>query len=137
MKSGQKAALFMSASILLSSVAQLCMKAGMLLIATQSGGLPAILQHPASLLWVGAGLACYGVSLLCWMSAIAWLDLSLAYPMLSLSYVLVYVVATHWPLLHEEASWMRTFGILVVVAGVVLIARSKNPTIAPVSTPPK
>ena len=122
-----KSYLYMTASILLSSVAQLCMKAGMLLLATHTAngwpGVTALLDLPA-LLWVGVGLACYGTSLLFWMSAIARLELSLAYPMLSLSYVLVYLVAVNWPLLHEHASWVRTLGIVIVVVGVILIARS-------------
>ena len=124
-----KSYLYMTASILLSSVAQLSMKAGMLLLATHTAdgwpGLSALLDLPA-LLWVGFGLACYGTSLLFWMSAIARLELSLAYPMLSLSYVLVYLVAVNWPLLHEHASWVRTLGIFVVVIGVILIARTDN-----------
>jgi len=103
------------------------MKAGMLLLATHTAngwpGVTALLDLPA-LLWVGVGLACYGTSLLFWMSAIARLELSLAYPMLSLSYVLVYLVAVNWPLLHEHASWVRTLGIVIVVVGVILIARS-------------
>jgi len=124
-----KSFLYMTASILLSTLAQLCMKAGMLLLATHTAngwpGISALLDPPA-LLWVGVGLACYGGSLLFWMSAIARLELSLAYPMLSLSYVLVYLVAVNWPLLNEHASWVRTLGILIVVAGVILIARSGN-----------
>jgi len=120
----QKSYVYMTASILLSSVAQLCMKAGMLLFAHQDwAGISAILTSPA-LLWVMIGLACYGMSLLFWMSAIARLELSLAYPMLSLSYVLVYLVAVNWPMLHEHASWVRSLGIIVVVIGVILIARS-------------
>lgn len=122
-----KSYLYMTASILLSSVAQLSMKAGMLLLATHTSngwpGLTALLDLPA-LLWVGFGLACYGMSLLFWMSAIARLELSMAYPMLSLSYVLVYLVAVNWPLLHEHSSWIRTLGIFVVIIGVALIARS-------------
>lgn len=122
-----KSYLYMSASILLSTLAQLSMKAGMLLFATHNAngwmGLSSLLDLPA-LLWVGAGLACYGMSLLFWMSAIARLDLSLAYPMLSLSYVLVYVVAVNWTLLHEQASWIRSLGIVVVILGVILIAHS-------------
>jgi undecaprenyl phosphate-alpha-L-ara4N flippase subunit ArnF len=125
-----KSYLYMTASILLSTLAQLSMKAGMLLLATHTAGgwpgLSALLDLPA-LLWVGFGLACYGLSLLFWMSAIARLELSLAYPMLSLSYVLVYLVAINWPLLHEQASLVRTLGIVVVVIGVVLIARSESP----------
>jgi len=129
MMAKNKSYLYMTASILLSTLAQLCMKAGMLLLATHTAngwtGFSALLD-PAALLWVGVGLACYGSSLLFWMSAIARLELSLAYPMLSLSYVLVYLVAVNWPLLNEHASWPRTVGILIVVAGVILIARSGN-----------
>lgn len=117
----------MGASILLSTMAQLSMKAGMLLFATETAGnwhaIVTQLDIPA-LLWVFAGLACYGFSMLFWMSAIARLELSLAYPMLSLSWVLVYLVAVNWPMLHEHASWIRTLGILFVVLGVILIARS-------------
>ena len=122
-----KSFLYMGASILLSSVAQLSMKAGMLLLAAHTAdgwpGWMVVLNNPA-LLWVAFGLACYGTSLLFWMSAIARLELSLAYPMLSLSYVLVYLVAVNWPLLHEHASWIRTVGIVVVVIGVILIVGS-------------
>ena len=127
----QKSYLYMSASILLSTAAQLSMKAGMLLFAAHTAngwsGLASLLDLPA-LLWVGGGLACYGLSLLFWMSAIARLELSLAYPMLSLSYVLVYIVAVNWPLLHEQASWVRSLGIAVVLLGVVLIAHSDTST---------
>jgi undecaprenyl phosphate-alpha-L-ara4N flippase subunit ArnF len=127
MNTRQKSFLYMTASILLSSIAQLSMKAGMLLFANQDwAGLHALVTSPA-LLWVFFGLACYGTSLLFWMSAIARLELSLAYPMLSLSYVLVYLVAVNWPMLHEHASWVRSLGIIVVVAGVILIAGSDKP----------
>jgi len=127
MSTRRKSFLYMTASILLSSVAQLSMKAGMLLFAHQQWpGLYPLLTSPA-LLWVVFGLACYGMSLLFWMSAIARLELSLAYPMLSLSYVLVYLVAVNWPMLHEHASWVRTLGIVVVVIGVILIAGSEKP----------
>lgn len=123
----QKSFIYMSASILLSTLAQLSMKVGMLQLAHDTRhGWPGVLvllgSH--SILWVGFGLTCYAISLLFWMAAIARLELSLAYPMLSLSYVLVYIVAVNWPILHEHASWIRTLGILVVILGVVLIARS-------------
>ncbi|MEJ2360479.1 MAG: 4-amino-4-deoxy-L-arabinose-phospho-UDP flippase [Gammaproteobacteria bacterium] len=124
-----KSFIYMTASILLSTMAQVSMKAGMLLLAHDtSNGWPGILAllESHSILWVGFGLACYGISLLFWMSAIARLELSLAYPMLSLSWVLVYLVAVNWPMLHEHASWIRSIGILVVVLGVILIARSDS-----------
>jgi undecaprenyl phosphate-alpha-L-ara4N flippase subunit ArnF len=119
--------LYMVASIVLSSVAQLSMKAGMLVFHTQvyqPGAMLDVVNEPSAVLWVLAGLSCYALSLLFWMSAIARLELSFAYPMLSLSYVLVYLVAANWALLHEPFSMGRSTGILIVILGVVLVTQS-------------
>lgn len=129
MTSRRNAYLCMVASILLSTLAQLCMKASMLLIAQgmqQGGELITNLLEPNVLAWLFVGLGSYALSMLFWLFAIVRLELSLAYPMLSLSYVLVYVVAVNWPLLNENVSWIRTLGILVVIFGVILIVRSEN-----------
>ena len=129
MISRRNALLCMTGSILLSSVAQLFMKVSMLLIAQQTaqgGVLPDALLQPAVIGWLFVGLSSYAVSLVFWLFAISRLELSLAYPMLSLSYVIVYIVAASWPFLHESISWTRSLGILVVILGVILIARSEN-----------
>lgn len=129
MTSRRNAYLCMASSIVLSTLAQLCMKASMLMIAQRHGQGTELLQsllNPVVLLWLFVGLGSYATSMLFWLFAIARLDLSLAYPMLSLSYVLVYVVAVNWPLLHETVSWTRSLGILVVVAGIVLIVHSEH-----------
>jgi undecaprenyl phosphate-alpha-L-ara4N flippase subunit ArnF len=129
MTTRRNAYLCMAASILLSTLAQLCMKASMLLIAQgmQAGGeLLTSLLEPSVLAWLFVGLGSYALSMIFWLFAIVLLELSLAYPMLSLSYVLVYVVAVNWPLLNENVSWVRTLGIVVVILGVVLIVRSEN-----------
>ena len=129
MTSRRNAYLCMTTSILLSTAAQLCMKASMLLIAQQHGqGLEIFdrLLEPTVLIWLFVGLSSYALSMLFWLFAIARLELSLAYPMLSLSYVLVYVVAVNWSLLNETVSWTRTFGILVVVVGIILIVHSEH-----------
>jgi len=127
MSARSNAYLCMAGSILLSSVAQLSMKVSMLLVSqqtVQNETLLSQLMHSNILLWLFAGLACYAISMLFWLFAIARLDLSLAYPMLSLSYVIVYLVAVSWPLLNEELSWTRSLGILIVTIGVVLISRT-------------
>lgn len=121
--------LYMVASIVLSAIAQLSMKAGMLLFHTsvnQGWLLMDYLHDPAAGLWVLAGLISYALSLLFWMSAIARLELSFAYPMLSLSYVLVYLVAANWTFLHEPFSLGRSIGIIVVILGVILITQSES-----------
>lgn len=119
--------LCMLASILLSSIAQLSMKVSMVMLSHYSGtdtALVSILLDPAVIVWLFVGLGCYAISLVFWLFAISRLDLSLAYPMLSLSYVLVYLVAINWSLLHEELSWTRSLGILIICMGIVLIAHS-------------
>jgi undecaprenyl phosphate-alpha-L-ara4N flippase subunit ArnF len=117
----------MITSVLLSSFAQLCMKAAMLMMAQRSGALmEVLLTQPHILVWLFVGLGSYAISLVFWLFAISRLDLSLAYPMLSMSYVIVYVVAANWPLLNESLSWIRSLGIIVVILGVILIMHSEN-----------
>ena len=53
--------------------------------------------------------------------------MSFAYPTLSLSYILVYVGATHWPLLAETATPSRTLGTLLILVGVGLVSRDVRP----------
>ena len=125
-----KGILFLAASILLSACAQLLMKAGMLEMQAQD--LIALWQADSlqlqallpTIVWVVSGLACYAISMLFWMAALARYELSLAYPMLGLSYVLVYVAAVYWPRLNESVNSMKSMGILLIVLGVVLVTRT-------------
>jgi len=121
----RKGMIFIAASILLSAMAQLMMKAGTQEIHGLSG-LPLINVWPA-FIWIIAGLGCYALSMFLWMAALARYELSFAYPLLSLSYVLVYMGAALWPRLHESVSLYKTGGVLLVVIGVVLVTmRKKN-----------
>ncbi|WP_455207489.1 4-amino-4-deoxy-L-arabinose-phosphoundecaprenol flippase subunit ArnF [Kaarinaea lacus] len=142
--SGQyKGVIFVICSVVLSACAQLFMKSGMLELAN-SGGLqiahfgmdrffePAFM---AALLWVCVGLVSYAVSMLFWMAALARYELSLAYPMLSLSYVLVYIGAVLWPRFNESVTMLRTAGIVLIVIGVILVTQSKNESASSASTP--
>ncbi len=122
--------IFIGISIVLSSIAQLSMKAGMLALSNEGIllSMPQTVEQLSLLVpaftWVIGGLVCYSVSVLCWMRALAQHDLSLAYPMLSLSYVLVYFGAVAWPMLHETVSFTRIAGIILICAGVLVVART-------------
>lgn len=72
------------------------------------------------LVWIG--LLCYGVSALLWMVILSRLDLNIAYLMLASMYVLIPLAS--WLLLGERLPPMRWLGMAVVVAGVVIVARS-------------
>jgi undecaprenyl phosphate-alpha-L-ara4N flippase subunit ArnF len=115
------------ASVVLSAAAQLLMKGGMLALER----VPVVPGHDSAyaatalapvVIWVAAGLACYGTSMLCWLMALSKYDLSVAYPLLSLSYALVYIVSVHWPYFAENPSASRTLGTIVIMIGVSLVA---------------
>ena len=112
-------------SIILGSTAQLVIKLGM-------NSLPANLDLFTDFPWTAAswiilGLAGYAVSMLIWMMALANYELSFAYPMLSSSYILVYLGAVFLPQLDETVSLEKTLGILLIVAGVIFVTQSKPP----------
>ena len=54
--------------------------------------------------------------------ALSRTDVSIAYPMVSIGYVLTAIAA--WQLLGESLSAMRVAGIGVIILGVVMVARS-------------
>ena len=57
-----------------------------------------------------------------WLAVISRVDLSWAYPMLSLGYILV--VIESWILLNEPVTSVRFIGVLVICLGVFILSRS-------------
>jgi multidrug transporter EmrE-like cation transporter len=70
--------------------------------------------------WVG--MFCYGASLCVWLAALARAPVSIAYPMLSIGYVIVAFASTMW--LGETLSPAKILGIALICAGVALVSRS-------------
>ncbi|MNW04786.1 4-amino-4-deoxy-L-arabinose-phosphoundecaprenol flippase subunit ArnF [compost metagenome] len=68
------------------------------------------------------GLTLYVVSVAVWIVGLSRVDVSIAYPMLSLGYVVNALAA--WWLFGEMIGPLRVAGILLILAGVFLIARS-------------
>lgn len=113
----------LAASIVLSALGQLAMKNGMRHLHLAGAGEIAQFTAPpmrAAVFWTVVGLTAYGASLLAWLAVLVRYRLSYAYPLLALSYVLVYAGATHWPQLLEPATPTRTIGTLLILAGVAL-----------------
>jgi len=71
-------------------------------------------------LWFALGA--YGLSVVVWLVGLSRVPVSQAYPLLSLGYVINIGLA--WWLLGEVPNLQRVLGIGVIVAGVVLVARS-------------
>jgi undecaprenyl phosphate-alpha-L-ara4N flippase subunit ArnF len=120
----RRAIALLACSVVLSACAQLLMKAGMLAL-TDGDGLMPILQtamrDTTVLGFIGAGLLCYSLSMLAWLLALTGYRLSIAYPMLGISYVLVYLGAVSWERIGEPFSLLRLAGIMLVLIGVVLV----------------
>lgn len=71
---------------------------------------------------VVSGFALYFLSAALWLIVLTRAELSWAYPLLSLGYVLVVVLSRL--LFHEAVTTARLLGALVVVVGVWLISRT-------------
>ena len=69
-----------------------------------------------------AGLACYAISVVIWILALSRVDVSIAYPMLSVGYIVTALAG--WLLFSEAVSASRMSGICVIIVGVWLVARS-------------
>lgn len=67
------------------------------------------------------GLLAYVCSMACWFMALRRVALSKAYPLLSLSYVLVWAAAIWLPWLHERFSAGKLVGVGVIFIGLLLV----------------
>jgi multidrug transporter EmrE-like cation transporter len=111
--------------VLLNAVAQLLLKAGAGTIADlelKPGNALAIAGRVIFNLPIIAGLGCYAISVVVWILALSRVEVSVAYPMLSVGYVLNAFAA--WWLFGESLNAMRIGGIGIIILGVWLVARS-------------
>jgi drug/metabolite transporter (DMT)-like permease len=74
------------------------------------------------LLWIG--LVLFGVSALFWLVVLSRVDLSLAYPFVGLSYVIVVTLARL--LFDEHVPPLRWAGVVVIGVGIALIGISSK-----------
>jgi len=112
-------------AVLLSVSGELFLKHGMnrvgllsLQLAEFFPGLWRTFTTPAIL----AGFALVFAGSIFWLALLSRVELSWAYPMLSLGYVIGVIAA--WLFLGEQFNLLRLAGVLVVVSGVFIIARS-------------
>ncbi len=111
--------------VMLNAGAQLLLKAGVTPLGELSVGLHNLLPTVVKVLmqWpIVAGLACYVVSVGVWIVGLSRVEVSIAYPMLSMGYVINALLA--WWLFGEALGPMRWAGMLLILAGVVVMARS-------------
>ncbi|TDV72477.1 4-amino-4-deoxy-L-arabinose-phosphoundecaprenol flippase subunit ArnF [Pseudomonas sp. LP_7_YM] len=111
-------------SVMLVSAAQLGMRWGMLRLPQPEQWLAAVRDGHINTLALGVvltAIGAYGLSMLCWLGALRDIPLSRAYSLLSISYALVYLLATALPFFNEALTVPRTVGVTLIVLGVVTI----------------
>jgi multidrug transporter EmrE-like cation transporter len=117
--------LILFSGVLLNAVAQLFLKAG-----TNSLG---VIYEPGSELlktvirvvfepYIMAGLLCYVFSVGIWIVALSKVEVSIAYPMLSIGYVVNAIAA--WYLFGEIITIQKMIGIFTIIIGVCIVARA-------------
>ena len=113
-------------SVLLVTLAQLLLKSGVIglpPIPLTLAAMRSLLLTPdllPNLLMLLLGMLGYLGSLLCWLGALRYLPLHRAYPLLALSYGLVYLCAITLPWLQESFSLLKSTGVLFIILGVYL-----------------
>ena len=111
--------------VFLNVTGQLSLKYGMTKIGNFSlslSTLPPVFLKAATNLHVLFGLLCYGLGFMVWLIVLSKADVSYAYPLISLGYVLTAILA--WALFGEALNEIRLVGILTICLGVFLIARN-------------
>ena len=110
-------------SVTLSAFGQTAFKIGVgrVTFGEGAGMLSKIMGFAASP-YILAGLAFYGVGTLFWMFALRQLDLSLAYPFVALSFIVVFLIGVFG--LQEPLNMTRVLGLLIITLGLVIMSRA-------------
>src|SRR5436305_14946378 len=109
----------------LTVMGQLLLKRGMTPVGqVPLGGLveklPSLFANPRIVI----GLGIYGFSAFLWLSAISRMDLSLAYPLISLGIVLVGIASAF--LLHESLDSYRIGGSVLIILGILVMTGTRR-----------
>ena len=112
--------LFIVINDLLDTAAQLLMKTGI-------HHLFDLTNHDFFLFWMG--VAIYLFNFFLWMKILSKIDLSVALPLASSSYILIPVAAIFF--LHEFVSPLRWLGLVFIVLGIYFVSQSKPSKVKP------
>ncbi|MGP1924663.1 MAG: 4-amino-4-deoxy-L-arabinose-phosphoundecaprenol flippase subunit ArnF [Arsenophonus sp. NEOnobi-MAG3] len=118
------------ASVILITLAQLCLKAGVTILPMfklnlQWKEVNLLFKNLPAFRLIFIGFIGYALSMVCWLFALRFLALSKAYPLISLSYVLVYLFAVTLPWFNESATLIKFVGILFIFLGILIISRTE------------
>ncbi|MBW7984092.1 undecaprenyl phosphate-alpha-L-ara4N flippase subunit ArnE [Enterobacillus tribolii] len=82
---------------------------------------PASRRLPSALRWLFAACCALGIAILLWLAVLQRMPLGVAYPMLSINFVLVTLSAHFW--FGERASVRHWCGVALIMVGIYLMSR--------------
>jgi drug/metabolite transporter (DMT)-like permease len=113
--------------LLLLVAGQTLLKVGLMKIGGTSflggGALVANLAKLFSTPYIALGFVMYGCSAILWMDVLSRLDLSVAMPLVSLTYIFALIIGAFF--LHEPVGWQRILGVVFICFGLLFIVRSQ------------
>jgi len=108
-------------SLTCSSFGQIALQHGMNRVGTVRS--LSLLFHALTTPHVLLGLSLYALGAMFWLTLLSWVrQLSLVYPMISLSYVLVAFLS--WWIFHDQITGLRIAGICLICVGVTCVGLS-------------
>jgi multidrug transporter EmrE-like cation transporter len=111
-------------SVTLSALGQICFKFGLNSVSHSGAPAGGLQNVTLALLTPGvvAGLGFYAVGTLLWLSALGRLELSQAYPFVSVGFALTTLGG--WWLFSDQLSIQRIIGIAIIMFGILLVAKT-------------
>jgi multidrug transporter EmrE-like cation transporter len=86
-------------------------------------GIGGLLRKFMEVPYIALGFALYGVSAILWLQVLSKLDISVAFPLVSLTYVATLFVGRF--LFDEPVNFSRIFGVMLICSGVFFVIRSQ------------
>jgi drug/metabolite transporter (DMT)-like permease len=117
--------LLILASVILSSIGQLFFKKGMTILdhSHQQASIWKLMGYGLLNGYVFLGFLSFGTGAVLWLAVLAKEEVSYAYPLSSLGYIIVLIGS--FLLFHEHVSPARVIGIFLLIAGVFFIEYSR------------
>ena len=114
-------------SVFLNALEQIFIRQGMLKLGSVSFNMEQIWNMALSVftnMYLLSGMFSYGISIILWMIVLSKVNVSLAYPFLSVGYVVTAVLA--YLIFKEPLTVQKIFGIAIICLGVVILTYSKD-----------
>lgn len=109
-------------SIICSSTAQIMLKIGTNRIGNDISSIISFFIKAATTPQIILGVSLHVGALLFWLLALRRVDVSYAYPFISLGFVFVMFMSAIW--LRETVSLDRIIGVILILMGIIYVARS-------------